>query len=138
MVFATDIREISMSCGPCFGTCPVFDVKLTRDGHNFRYEGHRYTEPLGLKTGKFPEHLFKKISEICIDLDILSLDDVYPSDLEDTPQTRYTIRYSNQIKTIVDEGDGKAPTRLWAFGVLIENVVRTAFSIEDRKRLTRG
>lgn len=42
-------ETISISVGPCFGFCPVYDVVLRSDG-TLRFVGHRHTAVLGEKT----------------------------------------------------------------------------------------
>jgi hypothetical protein len=131
------ITEIELDRGPCFGTCPVFDIKLSRHA-GYQYNGQRYVEPLGERSGRFPGYLFARLAELCIDLRILELEDNYPSDFDDGAFTRITIRHGGGLKIVLDEivldeGGGLAPARFWAFRVIVEVAMREAFEIEDRQ-----
>ena len=127
------ITEIELDCGPCFGTCPVFRVTLSSAG-TYHYEGRHYVEPLGERSGRFPEWLFARVTEVCAALGVLSLDDVYPTDFDDTQSVTVRVRHAGGVKTVRCEGsDGLVP-RLWAFAVVVEHAMREAFAIEDRDR----
>ncbi len=125
------ITEIELDRGPCFGTCPVFDIKLSRHA-GYQYNGQRYVEPLGVRSGRFPGYLFARLAEVCIDLRILELEDNYPTDFDDGAFTRITIRHAGGLKIVHDEGGGLAPARFWAFRVVVEVAMREAFEIENR------
>jgi hypothetical protein len=126
-----DITEISLDRGQCLGTCPVFRFTASRQGR-YSYEGHRHVELLGLRSGRFPVYLFERLAEVCIDLRVLELDDVYPCDFDDAPYVHVTVRYASGVKTTHNEGGDSGPVRLWAFAALIEVAMRQAFVIEDR------
>lgn len=128
-----NITEIELFRGPCLGTCPVFEIKITRAG-SFRYDGSWYVEPLGKRTGGFPGYLFERLAEVCCELRILELDDVYPSDMEDAPLTAVKIRHTDGVKVVRSDGGNTGPVRLWAFAVIVEHAMREAFAIDDRKK----
>ncbi len=128
-----NISEIELFRGPCFGTCPVFEIKITRAG-SFRYDGSRYVEPLGKRTGGFPGYLFDRLAEVCCELRILELDDVYPSDNDDAPLTAVKIRHADGVKVVRSDGGNMCPVRLWAFAIIVEHAMREAFAIDDRKK----
>ncbi len=126
------ITEITLDRGPCFGTCPVFRFTATRHA-GYRYEGHRYVEPLGKRSGQFYPAWFDRLAELCIELCILDLDDRYPTDFEDTPSTVVIVRHAGGVKAVHDDGGTASPVRLWAFAVAIESLMRSAFEVEDRQ-----
>ncbi|MBX9623096.1 MAG: hypothetical protein K2X82_04705 [Gemmataceae bacterium] len=110
-------------------------MTLSRAG-TYRYEGQWHVLPLGDRAGPFPGRLFDRLAEVCDDLGVLALDDVYPSDFDDTPSTTVTIRHAGGVKVVRDDGGGLAPARLWGFAV-VEHAMREAFELDDRRHKGR-
>jgi hypothetical protein len=133
----TDITEISLDRGPCFGTCPVFHFTASHQGR-YNYEGHSHVEPLGARAGRFPDYLFARLAEVCAELRVLELDDRYPCNFDDAPYVRVEVRHAGGVKVVHNEGGDSGPVRLWAFAAIIEVAMRQAFAIEDRDGRTRG
>jgi hypothetical protein len=127
----SDITEIGLRRGPCLGTCPVFRFTATRDGQ-YSYEGRFHVEPLGARSGRFPVHLFARLAEVCVELRVLELDDLYEAGIEDAPDVRIEVRHVGGVKVVYNDGGDSGPVRLWAFAALIEVAMRQAFEIEDR------
>ncbi len=130
---AADIIEVRLDRGACFGTCPSFRFTASRHG-GYRYEGHCYIEPLGERSGRLPGYLFGRLAEVCVELRVLELDDVYPTDFEDTSSTAVTVRHAGGTKVVRDDGGTASPARLWAFAQLIEVVMRQVFAAEALRR----
>lgn len=126
-----DIHEISLDRGPCFGTCPVFRFTASRQ-YGYSYEGRSHVDPLGTRIGHFPGYLFDRMAEVCLDLRVPDLDDVYPSDFDDAASTMVTVRHVGGVKVVRSEGGDANPVRLWAFAAIIEVVMRQAFEVEAR------
>ena len=133
---SANIIEIGLDRGPCFGTCPVFRFTASRHS-GYSYEGGSYAQPVGSRSGRFPGHLFDRLAEVCVELRVLELDDLYPSHFEDVPLVIVTVRHKTGEKVFRDEGHRPVPVRLWAFAELIEVVMREAFYIEDRQTRSR-
>ena len=127
------ITEIELDRDSCFGTCPVFRVVLSGAG-SYCYSGIRHVELMGERTGRFPGYLFARLAELCGEMGILGLDELYSSDFDDAPSTTLTVRHAAGVKVVRNEGGNAGPVRLWAFGVVVEHAVREAFAIEDRER----
>lgn len=127
-----DIHELTLDRGPCFGPCPVFRFSASRQ-RGYTYSGRCYTEPLGERAGRFPAYLFDRLAELCLELRVLELDDVYPSDIDDAATVAVTVRHAGGAKVVRNEGGDKGPVRLWAFAALIEVAMRQVFEIEDGK-----
>ncbi len=133
---AVDIQAISLSRGPCFGSCPIFRFTANRH-YGYTYHGHAYVEPLGDRTGPFPGYLFDRLAETSVELRIAELDDVYPCDFDDAPFVIITIRHTGGEKVVRNEGGDSGPVRIWAFAALIEVAMRQVFGIEDRDALRK-
>lgn len=134
---AEDIIEVTLERGPCFGTCPVFRFSASRDA-GYRYEGRSHVEPLGERSGGLPGYLFDRLAAICVDLRVLELDDVYPSEFDDAPSVVVTVRYVGGAKVVRNDGGDSGPVRMWAFAALVEVVMRQAFEIEERRSPKAG
>ncbi len=128
---ADDIYELSLDRGPCFGTCPVFRFTASRQ-FGYSYTGRWYVEPLGERAGRFPGYLFDRLAEVCLELRVPDLDDVYPGDFDDAASVVVTVRHAGGVKVVRSEAGNAGPVRLWAFAALVEAVMREAFAIEDR------
>jgi hypothetical protein len=131
------IDEISLDRGPCLGACSVFRFTATRQGR-YSYEGRSHVEPLGARSGRFPDHLFARLAEVCLELRVLELDDFYPCSLDDAPSLQVEVRHARGTKVVHNESSDYGPVRLWAFAALIEVAMRQAFAIEDRGGRTRS
>lgn len=116
-----------------FGPCPDFQFTARAD-ETYDYDGRRHVEPLGKKSGKFPDYLFARLSQLCFDLKMLELDDVYPSDFDDMPHTTLTIRHADGVKVIRNEAGDICPPRLWGFAIIIEYAMQQAFRTETPKK----
>jgi hypothetical protein len=53
-------QSIEISRGPCFGFCPVYDVRVRADGE-LSFEGRRHTAVLGTKERRVPTAVFLKL-----------------------------------------------------------------------------
>ncbi len=129
----SNIYEVGLVRGPCFGRCPIFRFTASRQ-YGYAYDGEGYVEPLGRRAGRFPDYLFDRLAEVCVELRVLELDDVYPCVFDDASLLLVTVRHAGGTKTVRDEGSGATPVRRWAFAALVEVVIREAFAIEDRTR----
>jgi len=133
----TDITEITLDRGPCFGICPVF--RFTASRHTgYTYDGWSYVEPLGVRTGKFPGYLFDRLAEVCRELRVLELDDVYPCHFEDAGFVIVTVRHTGGVKVVRNDGGDSGPVRLWAFAAVVEVAMRQVFEFERCSELPGG
>jgi hypothetical protein len=126
-----DIQELTLDRGPCFGPCPVFRFTATSQGR-YSYVGGSHAEPFGARSGRFPGYLFARLAEVCVELRVLELDDVYRCGFEDAPSVAVAVRHAGGVKVVRNDGGDSGPVRLWAFAALIEVVMRQAFEIEER------
>ncbi len=126
-----DILELTLDRGPCLGTCPVFRFTATSQGR-YTYEGLWHAEPAGERSGRFPRYLFARLAEVCVDLRVMELDDLYPGHFEDAPYVRVEVRLAGGVKVVQNDDGDLGPVRLWAFAKLIEVAMRQVFKTEDR------
>jgi hypothetical protein len=136
-VKVSDIRELTLTRGPCFGACPVFRFKATGHG-KYSYDGGSYAEPQGQRSGRFPDYLFARLAEVCLELRILELEDRYEFGIDHAPFVRVEVSHSDGLKVIHNDGGDLGPVRLWAFAAIIEVAMRQVFEIEDRDRFRKS
>jgi len=97
---------ITLERGPCFGTCPIYQVTVARDG-TVTFEGHNFVKTKGRATARIrPEdftRLVKEFEKIKYD----SLDDKYepglpgcPGAVTDLPYARTSIQKNGRTKNV--------------------------------------
>jgi hypothetical protein len=99
------IQEVTLSTGACYGSCPIFDLHLSRNGAA-TYRATEYNERKGLFTAKIDAQTIKEIWSMLNYLDFPQLEEQYEVSVSDEPTCTLTIIYANgRVKTIVDYGE---------------------------------
>jgi hypothetical protein len=116
-----DFDQIVFSRSGCYGSCPVLDISLHKNGEVY-YQGEGYIHPLGFYRSKTNSaqktQIFSKFRNIAID----SLSDVYSAGhTDDETITTTFIKNGRIIKTIYDYGKSGPKELVWAY-VPIENL----------------
>jgi hypothetical protein len=127
------ISEIVLERFRGFGPSPDFQF-TARSNETYDYDGRWHVELLGKKSGKFPDYLFERLAELCSDLKILELADIYPDDFDDVPIMILTVRHAGGVKVVRNEAGGTCPPRLWGFAIVVEYAMQQAFRTEKPKR----
>lgn len=60
---AAGAEAITLSVGPCFGFCPVYDLAVTPDG-SVAFTGHRHTAELGTRSRDAGALAYRDIAEV--------------------------------------------------------------------------
>lgn len=82
-----DSLLISFEKTPCFGTCPVYKIRVYRSGFA-TYEGINFAERLGLYSTRFTEREISRVFELAEAADYLKFDREYDDRLvTDLPST---------------------------------------------------
>ena len=79
----------------CFGTCPVFRFTASRQGQ-YSYEGSMPSR--SARDPSVPGYLFDRLAEVCVDLRVLELGDLYPCSFDDAPFVRVEVRHANGVR----------------------------------------
>ena len=133
--FKTEDLHISLSRGPCLGTCPVFEVSLDGNG-KVHYTGKSFVKETGIRTHTIdPDQAFKLL-KYAVKIGFFDFKANYDTALTlkktdglitgsryrstDHPETRITITVGRKSKTVT-EGLG-APLALLAFQKRIERI----------------
>ena len=102
----TDFRleEISVSTTGCYGTCPVFKMKVDSAGHA-SYTGIEYNKEQGEYNGVIPAKEFEHMIAILQYLDPDKLDSNYSVDWMDDQTIFLDIKYNGKERRISDYGE---------------------------------
>lgn len=77
--------------------CPNFRYTVHSNGQ-YIYEGRRDVEPLGVKSGRFCDHLLARLAELCADFNILGMDDHYEAFCYDLPIIQFKVSHKIGVK----------------------------------------
>ncbi|WP_430408864.1 DUF6438 domain-containing protein [Kordia sp.] len=102
--FKNEIEEIHFEATPCFGSCPVFELKITSDG-NLEYHGKRSTNFKGRKKLKISSEEVEALFGLIEYTDVKSLKDSYSINVTDNPAANLKVTFKNgDVKEIYDYG----------------------------------
>jgi hypothetical protein len=98
------IKELHFSTTDCYGSCPVFEIKLTSD-RKLEYNGKRFTNYSGLKNFELNQSDFENLIGLIEYSDINELENFYSVNWTDDQTGKLKIVYdSGDIKEIQDYG----------------------------------
>ncbi|WP_298511739.1 DUF6438 domain-containing protein [uncultured Kordia sp.] len=98
------IKEIHFEATPCYGSCPVFELKITSDG-NLEYHGKQSTNFIGRKKLKLDATQLEELFGLIEYMDVKSLKDRYAVNATDNPSGNLKVVFKNgDIKEIYDYG----------------------------------
>lgn len=98
------IKELYFSTTGCYGSCPVFEIKLD-SARNLEYEGKRFTNYSGLKNTKLNQTDFDNLIGLIEFSELKGLKDFYSVNWTDDQTGKLKIIYENgDIKEIQDYG----------------------------------
>ncbi|TVT39233.1 hypothetical protein FNT36_16380 [Hymenobacter setariae] len=99
------IQQIALSTEACFGSCPIFDLCLSRNGAA-TYRAKAYNKQKGTFTAMVDAPTIKELWTLLNYLDFPQLEEKYSVGISDQPTCTLTITYANgKVKTIVDYGE---------------------------------
>jgi hypothetical protein len=110
MIYATHpvrlaIESVKFSTTQCFGTCPVFQLTINKDG-SVNYKGIQYVNKIGDYSLVMPKAELSYLISLLDAINPSRLNDHYSVDATDNPTIYLTVRYTNgQTKSIEDYGE---------------------------------
>ena len=98
------IESISMSRNGCYGKCPIYTVKVYKDG-SVTYEGKMFVEHIGSYsiTKKIN---FQELENLVEQIDFFKLEDRYMLEVADIPSCGVTVSTNEKVKSVLENGDG--------------------------------
>ncbi|AQS93158.1 hypothetical protein BXQ17_03280 [Polaribacter sp. BM10] len=98
------IKEIEFQTSGCYGSCPVFNLKINYKG-NAEFNVQAYIKHKGKSENKIPVNLFNEIQELLEYIEVKKLKDNYSVAWTDDQTSYLTIRFNdNSTKKIRDYG----------------------------------
>ena len=92
---------IEMERTPCYGFCPVYTVKIAKNGKGL-FEGVENVEHTGLFSFSLSREKIEELEEEFKRLDFFQLDSVYYESVSDLPTTYITYIKDERRKKIMD------------------------------------
>ncbi len=93
----------SLKTTPCFGECPVFDVKLFSDS-TLVFEGEQFTKLEGSHEARLNERQYDAFTNLVKQADWKALNDEYVSNMTDLPSAQFYYNNSGNPREIYKYG----------------------------------
>ncbi len=91
MLSAEETAIFELQKTPCYGTCPVYTLRLAKDGRA-SLEAEKFIEKEGLYRAKFAKNEVKTLIEEFEAANFKDFEDKYTSEMSDKPTTYVTFR----------------------------------------------
>lgn len=99
-----EIKEIHFEATACYGSCPVFELKIPSNG-NLEYFGKRFTNFQGRKKLKLSSEEIETLFGLIEYTDVKNLKDRYAINATDNPSAILKVTFKNgDVKEIYDYG----------------------------------
>lgn len=113
--------SISLRRDPCFGTCPMYEVTLYRNGRA-RYKGLRFVDRIGTWRGEVTIQDYARLSYLLDHLGFMSMPDSFAAASTDLPgATLSAHRTPGGAKAIKDYGY-VGPVELWTMREIVDGI----------------
>lgn len=107
--------KIIVSSSGCYGSCPVLNISIDKNGNIF-YNGQHYNTQNGFFKSKITKIDYQKIQTNFKKADITNLKDSYEANWTDDETVTITFIKNNKIvKSISDYGTQSPPPLIWAY-----------------------
>lgn len=99
-----DLEKVEFSAGPCFGACPIFEMKIDGNG-NAELDAKRFNDITGNFKGTIKKAQMDSLAMLIKKADLLKLSDKYSARITDMPSYTLSVRFKDgKFKTIADYG----------------------------------
>lgn len=109
----------SIRKSPCYGTCPVYEMKIYSDG-KVEYEGKRNVERIGKYTATISKEQMQKFVTVANEINYFKLEDKYDSPITDVPSTTTSLTIDGKTKEVYRRAD--YPNKILRFEALFEDL----------------
>ncbi len=114
------ITTIRLSRGPCFGTCPIYQVTLGADG-TATWNGERFVKRIGRYRGEAEVNEVARLLAFVERAGFFGWDDEYVSNVTDTPDYILTVE-SNRGTKSVRQNASEEPPDFWVIAALVDGL----------------
>ncbi|MFM9985547.1 MAG: DUF6438 domain-containing protein [Flavobacteriales bacterium] len=91
---------------PCFGMCPVFELKVLKSGKAF-YNGKNFTDRIGHYQSQWSDAALQRIQFVADSIQYFSFDEKYDNDhVTDLPSIHTALLYKGQMKVVANRYKG--------------------------------
>jgi len=104
---------------PCFGTCPIFEFKVYKDGWA-SYEGKQFVEMLGVYTAEITHRQMLEINRIFNEAHFYAFRDVYDDSRSDIPSRIIEYHGPMGVKKVIARSE--IPHAFRTMAVELENL----------------
>jgi uncharacterized protein DUF6438 len=114
------ITSITLRRGPCFGTCPMYEVTLAADG-TASWDGERFVERLGHHQGQVDINDFERLARFVDRAGFFGWNPEYLADVTDLPDYILTVTAGDQTKTVRQNGVDE-PADFWVIAAVVDGL----------------
>ena len=118
--YSTDISSVKLRRGPCFGTCPMYEVTLRADG-TATWDGERFVDRLGLHQGAVDVNDFGRLARFVERADFFSWEAEHLANVTDLPDYFLTVVRGGESKTVRQNGVDE-PADFWVIATLVDGL----------------
>ena len=108
---------------PCFGTCPVFEMRIYKSGL-IVYRGVRHVAQIGVFESQLTESTMNLLAQKVVESDFESFSSIYPEHgfrIPDFPETITHVAFGNQLHKVINNHE--APRALLEFESILIDLV---------------
>lgn len=99
-----NIEKVEFSAGPCFGACPIFEMKIDGNG-SAELDAKRFNDITGQFKAMIKKPQMDSLVMLIDKANILSLSDKFSVQITDMPSYNLSVRFKDgKFKTIADYG----------------------------------
>jgi uncharacterized protein DUF6438 len=120
--YPAEIRSVTLRRGPCFGTCPMYEVRLAADG-TAEWVGERFVDRLGRYQGQVDINDYTRLARFIHGVGFFGWEPEYLANVTDLPDYFLTVAAGDQIKTVRQNGIDE-PADFWVIAAVIDGLAR--------------
>ena len=95
-----EIESIEIKTGYCFGSCPVFSLKMSKNGMA-DFEGIAFTKYIGKSSKKLPQKYFKELKGLANYINVKELENNYSVNWTDDQTSTLTIIFKDHSRKVI-------------------------------------
>ena len=118
--YSAEITSVTLRRGPCFGTCPVYQVTLARDGAA-TWDGERFVHRPGRYHGQVDVNDVDRLARFIDRAGFFGWDPEYLANVTDLPDYFIIVAAGDQTKTVRQNGVDE-PADFWVIAALVDGL----------------
>lgn len=122
--YQAEISAVTLRRGACFGTCPIYQVRLDSDG-TVTWEGERFVERLGRYSGQIDAADFSRLAGFIRRANFFEWEPEYAGNVTDLPDYDLTVAAGSQVRTVRQNGIDEPPD-FWVIAALVDGLAERA------------